>query len=79
MPVGFYAGLRRSERQIALLLGPYATRDEASAHVARAHTAAIELDRWCHFDAAGVFRVTRDALPAGVLNARIGLESEKSV
>lgn len=73
MPVGFYAGLRRSARQRALLLGPYATREEAGEHVERAHEAAMTIDPFCHFDEAGVFELDWQELPDGVLNSRIGL------
>ena len=70
MAVGFYAGLKRGSRS-ALLAGPYKTKKQAERALPKAHDAAMEVDRFCHFDVPGVFRVECDKLPTGVLNSKL--------
>lgn len=77
MPVYWYAGLKRDSRK-ALLAGPFSTETEAAALVEPMREAAEEIDPFCCFDSAGVFRVETDKpAPAGKLNTRLGVKTQK--
>lgn len=70
----YYAGIARGRGQIALLLGPYDTRQEAEANLDRAHLAAMDIDPYCHFDTPLIVMMQATKPPgAGKLNKRIGL------
>jgi len=60
----------------ALLAGPFPTREEAEAWVAKAHAAAKQTDPWTHFDTPGVFRVPASVSAPGRLNAELGLPAD---
>jgi hypothetical protein len=72
MAVGFYAGLKRGERN-ALLLGPFDTKAEAEAVLENAHALAEKVDAQCYFDTPGVFRLEHSRLPEGRLNNVLGV------
>lgn len=64
----------KSDKRVSLLLGPFATMDEAQALVRPARDEAIRLDGYNHFNAFGVSRL-QDNQPVphqGVLNTRMG-------
>lgn len=65
---GWYAGLRRSAKQTALLLGPFKRREDAEAVLRNAHDRAIAHDPWCHFDTPCVFKLLSHNLPQGVFS-----------
>lgn len=59
----FYVSARdevRNPTRYALLLGPYPTRAEAEANVARGTELACDYDRWAWFYAFGVCGTTDD-------------------
>lgn len=70
----YYAGIARGRGQIALLLGPYETKEDAETNLDRAHLAAMEIDPYCHFDTPLIVMMQTTKPPgAGKLNKRIGL------
>lgn len=66
--IGYYAAIIRDTRT-ALLLGPYATHQEAAANVERAHDMACKLNGYFWFDVPGVCRIQANKLPLGKLNS----------
>lgn len=65
--IGYYATVRDGARS-GLLLGPYATREVAEAHVDQAKQLAVRINRDAHWYAYGTARVDTAALPVGRLN-----------
>jgi hypothetical protein len=69
-PEGFYATMQRGSRT-AYLLGPYATKAEAEAHVGQSRQLAVDVDPFAAFDGFGVTRIVMKPgaqLPPGKLN-----------
>jgi hypothetical protein len=75
-PEGFFVTVIRNpgpRQKVGVLLGLYASRDEAAPHVAEGRRLAHNVDPRTAFDSFGVTRVKMppgEDLPAGVLNAR---------
>ena len=74
---GHYATVVRSagtpRQRVGWLAGPFASEEEARAHLPAAKAKARELDPWTDFDAFGT--ASREAMhhPPGVLNRHLGL------
>lgn len=80
--IGFYATMQRDGaaqdpvKNTAWLAGPFATHDEAKAHVHRAHEEAARIDGRHHFNSFGTSSITRSTdakFSPGRLNGRLGL------
>jgi len=75
--LSYYVSVRKSH-QYGLLVGPFATHDEALTWVEPAREVAIRLDEWAGFYVFGTCSTSTTSRP-GRLNSHLGLPSLQAV
>ncbi len=66
--IGYYVSIIRAKKR-GLLLGPYASHDEALARVAEGRKMATAVDPWADFDAFGTCRINSNKLPKSIFGS----------
>lgn len=74
---GYFVSMINGKRT-ALLVGPYATHQEALAMVDKAKEKAIQLNLWCVFYTFGTCKIESDSLPTGKLNEQLEAANGKT-